>query len=85
MDSRVAEEGRAIRRRRECEVCGQRFQAQLLIHVARLQSVCLVQSPFESLDSCQAKRRSPALQPGLQIKIHHLGFLWRFQRLHDIS
>ncbi len=25
MDSRVAEEGRAIRRRRECEVCNQRF------------------------------------------------------------
>ena len=25
MDSRVAEEGRAIRRRRECELCGQRF------------------------------------------------------------
>ena len=25
VDSRVAEDGRAIRRRRECEVCGQRF------------------------------------------------------------
>ncbi len=25
VDSRVAEEGRAIRRRRECEVCNQRF------------------------------------------------------------
>ena len=25
VDSRVAEEGRAIRRRRECEVCSQRF------------------------------------------------------------
>ena len=25
MDSRVAEEGRAIRRRRECEICNQRF------------------------------------------------------------
>jgi transcriptional repressor NrdR len=25
VDSRVAEEGRSIRRRRECEVCGQRF------------------------------------------------------------